>query len=127
MALSSTLVFTRYQEYTTHEPWKIVDLEPSPVDKRVVQNNELSRKSFDEAFSDFSDRVTNNNYTQLSFPDPYERLCVAEGMEIPHSILRGPWTEESVRYLFLIMNFGGRVNWTTSTTGEVSKLTPAYS
>jgi hypothetical protein len=41
-------------------------------------------------------------------------------VEIPHSLLLGPWSEEMIRHLFWVVKNGGCVNWVTSSTGEVS-------
>ena len=76
--------------------------------------------SFDDAFSRFSSIVTDRNFTLDEFPAHQEQYCcLAKGVELPHSILRGPWGEEEIRYLFWVMDAGGELNWTTSTTGEV--------
>lgn len=45
---------------------------------------------------------------------------LAKSVEIPHSLLRGPWSEEKVRYLYWITKSGGHIDWHSSTNGEVS-------
>lgn len=45
---------------------------------------------------------------------------LARGVEIPHSLLCGPWSEEKVRYLYWIIKSGGHIDWHSSTNGEVS-------
>lgn len=39
--------------------------------------------------------------------------------EIPHTLLMGPWDEEAVRFLFWLVMGGVRIDWLTSTSGEV--------
>lgn len=40
-------------------------------------------------------------------------------VEIPDSVLHGPWSEEKVKRLFWITRAGVQIRWTDSTTGEV--------
>lgn len=47
-------------------------------------------------------------------------LNVAEGTQIPTSLLMGPWSEEALEYLFWFVNAGARIDWVSSTSGEVS-------
>ncbi len=44
---------------------------------------------------------------------------VADGVEIPHTLLLGPWTEEMIRHLFWIKKSGASIDWVNSTSGEV--------
>jgi hypothetical protein len=45
---------------------------------------------------------------------------VADGVEIPNSLLLGPWTDEMVKHLFWIIKSGAVIDWLNSTSGEVS-------
>jgi hypothetical protein len=45
---------------------------------------------------------------------------VAEGVEIPTSLLLGPWTEDDIRFLFWLVKAGAQIDWLNSTSGEVS-------
>jgi len=49
-------------------------------------------------------------------------MDVEDGVEIPPSLLTGPWTEEMVKYLFWMVKSGARLEWLTSTSGEVSSI-----
>jgi hypothetical protein len=52
-------------------------------------------------------------------------LDVAEGTQIPISLLMGPWDEDALKYLFWFVNAGAQIDWVSSTSGEVSfKPTP---
>jgi hypothetical protein len=44
---------------------------------------------------------------------------VSDGIEIPDSLLQGPWTEDKIKYLFWLVKSGAEVDWVTSTSGEV--------
>jgi hypothetical protein len=44
---------------------------------------------------------------------------VADGVEIPGSLLLGPWTEEMLKHLFWIKKSGASIDWINSTSGEV--------
>ena len=105
-----------------------MDPENLPANSNLaLEDNLLPRKSasesFEDSFSEFSDIVTHRNFTLNEFPDHQEDYhCLAKGVELPHSILCRPWTEETIQYLFWVMNAGGTLNWTTSTTGEASTI-----
>jgi hypothetical protein len=44
---------------------------------------------------------------------------LATGVEIPSSLLLGPWTEDSIKLLFWLIKAGARIDWIGSTSGEV--------
>jgi hypothetical protein len=46
-------------------------------------------------------------------------LDVTMGVEIPDSLLRGPWTEDMIKYLFWLVKSGASVDFLNSTSGEV--------
>jgi len=41
------------------------------------------------------------------------------GVEIPSSLLLGPWTEDNIKLLFWLIKAGARIDWVNSTSGEV--------
>lgn len=46
---------------------------------------------------------------------------VASGVEIPESLLHGPWDEAKIKFLFWIVKLGGAtIDWLNSTSGEVA-------
>ncbi|PQE21249.1 actin cortical patch protein [Rutstroemia sp. NJR-2017a WRK4] len=45
-------------------------------------------------------------------------LDVAEGTQIPTSLLMGPWDEDALKYLFWFVSAGARIDWVSSTSGE---------
>jgi hypothetical protein len=71
---------------------------------------------FNSEFADFYDYVDvpiswNFNYNTY--------LNLADGVEIPSGLLLGPWDEQKIRHLYWIVRGGAKVDWVTSTTGEV--------
>ncbi|POS86351.1 hypothetical protein EPUL_001494, partial [Erysiphe pulchra] len=44
----------------------------------------------------------------------------AIGVEIPSSLLSGPWTDEDIKLLFWTIKSGAELNWLNSTTGETA-------
>ncbi|PMD27778.1 hypothetical protein NA56DRAFT_640553 [Hyaloscypha hepaticicola] len=46
---------------------------------------------------------------------------LAAGVEIPSSLLLGPWTEDSIKLLFWLIKAGARIDWVGSTSGEVAR------
>lgn len=47
-------------------------------------------------------------------------MDIADGVEIPESLLLGPWSEDMVKHLFWMVKSGARVYFTDSISGEVS-------
>ena len=45
---------------------------------------------------------------------------IHEDVEIPISLLLGPWTEDMISHLFWLVKSGARIGWLNSTTGEVN-------
>ncbi|RKF62807.1 putative actin cortical patch protein, partial [Erysiphe neolycopersici] len=45
---------------------------------------------------------------------------VAIGVEIPSSLLSGPWTDEDIKLLFWTIKSGAELNWLSSTAGETA-------
>ena len=44
---------------------------------------------------------------------------LAMDVEIPSSLLLGPWTEDNIKLLFWLIKAGARIDWINSTSGEV--------
>ncbi|KAE8440571.1 hypothetical protein EG329_007229 [Mollisiaceae sp. DMI_Dod_QoI] len=44
---------------------------------------------------------------------------VADGIELPQSLLSGPWDEDMLKYLFWLTKSGAGIDWLNSTNGEV--------
>ena len=72
-----------------------------------------------------------NDFQELSsvttIPDIHTRpqwrwtgfLKMHPNLDIPGTLLQGPWTPEMVEYLFWLTRADARIHWTESTTGEV--------
>jgi len=45
---------------------------------------------------------------------------VADDVEIPNSLLLGPWTDEMIKQLFWLIKSGAEIGWLYSTSGEVA-------
>jgi hypothetical protein len=45
---------------------------------------------------------------------------LAQGVEVPTSLLLGPWTLENIKFLYWLIKAGARIDWLNSTSGEVS-------
>jgi magnesium transporter len=77
-------------------------------------------KYFEEDFATFS------SYVQGEYADKNvvrmwtTYFDVADGFDIPQSLLLGPWTEEMTKLLYWLVKGGAKLNWLTSTSGEVS-------
>lgn len=82
-------------------------------------------KSFEDDFTQFLLQVENypgnRNARQCPsiFWTTFKDTDLAADIEIPHTLLRGPWTERTVQYLYWMLKSGARINWRNSTSGEV--------
>jgi hypothetical protein len=83
------------------------------------------------------DRITATEYFNADFytftacitqPEEYSHCndidwsCnhdVASAVQIPQSLLSGPWTEEKIRHLYWMRKSGAQIDWLGSTSGEV--------
>ena len=75
---------------------------------------------FDEDFADFSSLIEQqieSRTVQHYCWDTY--VDVAEGVEIPSSLLLGPWTEDMVKHLYWLVKGNAKIDWITSISGEV--------
>jgi hypothetical protein len=87
-------------------------------------NDGISAKTitelFDADFADFSSLVGQQieSWDVACFCwDTYVDL--AEGVEIPPSLLLGPWTEDMIRHLYWLVKGNAKIDWINSTSGEV--------
>jgi hypothetical protein len=88
--------------------------------------NKLPSEYFEDDFKVFSDLVQNRRFSKHKDACWDTYIGVSDGTEIPHTLLLGPWTEESTRHLFWMVKFGGaELEWVTSAIGEVSSATKA--
>lgn len=99
------------------------NIDNEPLDVNTLPDTELTaRESFDKDFEGFSNFVSRSDIG--NFREEFNWISHApdtsNGVEIPHSLLLGPWPEEATRYLFWVVRNGGRIDWVTSSTGEVS-------
>lgn len=97
--------------------------------EKELQKTRLERKLtpakyLDEDFEAFSSDVRGENVDSDFKRHWTTYVDVANGLEIPESLLLGPWTEEMVRYLYWLVRGGAELNWLTSTSGEVSQAQP---
>jgi len=77
---------------------------------------------FEQDFNSFSDIILSKNISMLQCTSWDTYMDVEEGVEIPPSLLTGPWTEEMIKYLFWMVKSGARLEWLTSTSGEVRSI-----
>jgi hypothetical protein len=95
--------------------------------ERNIQSVVLSTKTvaerFGEDFAAFMNATLGPDFRPiLRYCDPKTDCKVrdlAEETEIPRNLLVGSWTEESVRYLYWLVKSGAKLEWITSTSGEV--------
>jgi hypothetical protein len=91
-----------------------------------LKNNTSPAKYFEEdfmAFSNYVERQIENRTSVFYKWDTY--IDFAGGVEIPRSLLLGPWTEEMIRHLYWMVKGGAQLNWLTSTSGEVCSSYPS--
>ncbi|KAF2017375.1 hypothetical protein BU24DRAFT_440370 [Aaosphaeria arxii CBS 175.79] len=48
-------------------------------------------------------------------------LSFAEGFYVPEKLLHGPWTEEKVSLLYILVSLNGKLDWEGSIAGETAK------
>lgn len=46
---------------------------------------------------------------------------LSDGLELPITLLSGPWSEDMLKYLFWLVRSGAQIDWIGSTLGEVSQ------
>lgn len=84
-------------------------------------------KYFEEDFASFSSYVQVRKNKDLDVIHHWASyIDVANDLEIPQSLLLGPWTEEMTRLLFWLVKGGARFDWLNSTSGEVSRRWSYY-
>jgi hypothetical protein len=89
----------------------------------AIMSSKTVAQRFDKDFAQFLDFIERAKFDE-SFWDSSNELFgmtaeLAQGVEIPHSLLLGPWTEGMIRYLYWIVKSGAQFDWSTSTNGEV--------
>lgn len=89
----------------------------------VVLSTKTAAERFGEDFAAFINATLSPDFSPiLRHCDPetnYRFRDLADETEIPHNLLIGPWTEGSVRYLYWLVKSGAKLEWITSTSGEV--------
>jgi magnesium transporter len=92
--------------------------------ERRLQRDRVERKLtpakyFEEDFAAFSSYLLRPDGNGDVAHHWTTYVNVADGLEIPQSLLLGPWIEETTRYLYWLVKGGARLDWLTSTSGEV--------
>jgi hypothetical protein len=90
--------------------------------KDEVASNLTAEEYFNKDFAGFSE-FTHRRNGGWSWEDCswYVNTDVADGVEIPNSLLLGPWNDEMIKHLFWIRKSGASIDWLNSTSGEVSR------
>ncbi|KUJ23528.1 uncharacterized protein LY89DRAFT_635836 [Mollisia scopiformis] len=81
-----------------------------------------AREHLDTDFQDFSDVVLNweeSDGCLLDYCHLGLNFDVADAIEIPSSLLSGPWNEDTLKYLFWLITSGASIDWCHTTSGEV--------
>jgi hypothetical protein len=90
------------------------------LQKARLDRNLTPAKYFEEDFAVFSSYLLRQRDIADIISHWTTYVNVADGFEIPHSLLLGPWTEEMTRYLYWMVKGGAQFDWLNSTSGEVS-------
>jgi hypothetical protein len=107
--------------------WRIEFLDNDEQSSRITDDMTFTRLTaqeyFEKDFKEFSIFAKQRDGPQIwehcRWGFNYD---VARGTEIPNSLLLGPWTEESIRYLFWVTKSGAQVDFIKSTSGEVGYM-----
>lgn len=91
------------------------------LQKERFEKKHTPAKFFVEDFTAFSSYSRNLHNFNLNH-NWATYFDVANGLEIPQSLLLGPWTEEMTKFLYWLVKGGAGLDWLTSTSGEV--ITP---
>lgn len=75
---------------------------------------------FAEDFMRFSNSVLQRDFSRRKDACWDTYIGITAGVEIPHTLLLGPWTEETMMHLYWMVKSGAQLDWITSTAGEVS-------
>lgn len=98
---------------------------PAETDERYyddipASNISLVQQDLDEDFADFSATCLEEDGGSLWETSNWESPSeIAYGVEIPISLLSGPWTDDMIKHLFWLVRSGARIDWVQSTLGEV--------
>jgi hypothetical protein len=92
--------------------------------ERQLQKDRLERQLtpamyFEDDFTVFSSYVQRQHTTENMTLQWDTYVDVAKDLEIPQSLLLGPWNEEKTRFLYWLVKGGARFDWLNSTSGEV--------
>lgn len=86
-----------------------------PAPRKIVQLEYL-----EDDFRTFSNSILGKDLNRIKDCSWNTYIGVADGTEIPHGLLLGPWTEESIMYLYWMVKSGAKLEWVKSIIGEVS-------
>ncbi|KAF8859383.1 hypothetical protein BDZ45DRAFT_673336 [Acephala macrosclerotiorum] len=101
------------------------DSEESDTSEEATEEHDepqmTAHEYFNTDFNGFSDLIlSERDGGWLWDKCSWERNSdVAEGTEIPQSLLSGPWDEDMLKYLFWLRKSGAGIDWLNSTSGEV--------
>lgn len=89
----------------------------------VIENGGVAgTEHFEERFETFKGLVAAHVFIESPFEDAtYIHTSLADGVEIPESLLLGPWDDEMVKHLYWFYEGHGKVDSVHSTHGEVSQ------
>jgi hypothetical protein len=91
------------------------------MDEHETQSpKRMPSQYLDEDFTMFTEIVESKYLPLLEDISWDTYIGVAHGIEIPQTLLVGPWTEETTRHLYWMVKSGAQLEWVTSTIGEVS-------
>ena len=112
---SSTHKFTEFLKFS------MIGNESVGDEGEAENETKTATEFFNMEFADFLSLVDQHIESWDAEPcyswDSY--VDVAEGVEIPSSLLLGPWTDDMIRHLYWLIKGNARIDWITSTSGEV--------
>jgi hypothetical protein len=81
---------------------------------------QTAEEYFNADFIGFSDFAAETDGPSVWHTCNWERNTdVSDGVEIPSSLLLGPWTDDMIKHLFWLNKSGASIDWINSTSGEV--------
>jgi len=119
---------TWVERYCKERPFKplpfVVNLDlevERKLQKQRIESQTTPAKFFEEDFAAFSAYLLHSQYADITYSWA-TYVDVASNVEIPQSLLLGPWTEERIRHLFWLVKGGAQFDWLNSTSGEAAML-----
>lgn len=99
----------------------IKHVNPKAVSAAELIDNDFANycHAFQRVGKEYGIALKHNYFSRL---DMLSYANVARGTEIPHTLLMGPWDEEAIKFLFWLVMGGARIDWLSSTSGEVLLL-----